>query len=135
MGKWQEAAARKAAQIHAAGGMLTDQQAFLVPAIFLPWSETATYAADERVRFNGLLYRCLQAHTAQADWTPMAAVSLWVRIDDPAIEWPDFVQPTGAQDAYSKGGKVTYKGVHYTSLIDNNVWSPDAYPAGWKVQA
>lgn len=135
MGRWQDAAAKKAAQIHAAGGMLTDQQAYLVPAIFMSWDETAIYATGDRVRFDGLLYRCLQAHTAQADWTPAAAVSLWVRIDDPAIEWPEWRQPLGAQDSYAKGAKVTYKGARYKSLIDGNVWSPDAYPAGWEVQA
>ena len=48
-------------------------------------------------------------------------------------EWPEWVQPTGAHDAYSTGDKVTFNGKHYTSLIDGNVWSPDTYPAGWEV--
>ena len=47
-------------------------------------------------------------------------------------EWPEWVQPTGAHDAYSTGDKVTFNGKHYTSLIDGNVWSPDTYPAGWE---
>lgn len=50
--------------------------------------------------------------------------------DDP--EWPAFVQPTGAHDAYAKGAKVTYEGRHYTSLIDGNVWSPADNPSGWQ---
>lgn len=49
-------------------------------------------------------------------------------------EYPEFVQPTGAHDAYGIGAKVTYNGKHYRSLIDNNVWSPDAYPAGWAAE-
>lgn len=53
----------------------------------------------------------------------------------PPDAWPEFVQPTGAQDAYAKGAQVTFEGAHYTSLIDANVWSPTAYPAGWKKAA
>lgn len=44
----------------------------------------------------------------------------------------DFVQPTGAHDAYKKGDKVRYNGKVYKSLIDGNTYSPDAYPAGWQ---
>ena len=57
---------------------------------------------------------------------------------DPAPEpeeWPAWVQPTGTHDCYNTGEKVTYNGKHYISKLDGNVWSPDAYPAGWEVQA
>ena len=47
-------------------------------------------------------------------------------------EWPEFVRPTGAHDAYAKGAKITYRGKHYVSLIDGNVWPPDEYPQGWQ---
>ena len=53
---------------------------------------------------------------------------------EPEDEWPEWVQPTGAHNAYSNGDKITYNGKHYISTIDGNVWSPDAYPAGWQVQ-
>lgn len=53
---------------------------------------------------------------------------------DPEDEWPEWVQPTGAHNAYSNGDKITYNGKHYISTMDGNVWSPDAYPAGWQVQ-
>lgn len=49
------------------------------------------------------------------------------------VEWPAWVQPTGAHDCYNTGDKVTYNGQHYVSKIDGNVWSPDAYPQGWEV--
>lgn len=52
---------------------------------------------------------------------------------EPADEWPQWVQPTGAHDAYNTGDKVTYNGKHYQSTINGNVWSPDAYPAGWQL--
>ena len=48
-----------------------------------------------------------------------------------AMEYPEFVQPTGAHDAYAKGAKVTYNGKRYVSLIDANVWTPEVYPTGW----
>lgn len=49
-------------------------------------------------------------------------------------EWPEWVRPTGAQDSYNKGDKVTYNGAHYVSLINANVYSPDEYPAGWEAR-
>lgn len=53
--------------------------------------------------------------------------------DTPSTETiPDFVQPTGAHDAYKKGDKVKFEGKVYESLIDANTYSPSAYPAGWK---
>ena len=52
--------------------------------------------------------------------------------DTPTDNIKDFVQPTGAHDAYAKGDKVRFNGKVYESLIDNNAYSPSAYPAGWK---
>lgn len=51
---------------------------------------------------------------------------------EPADEYPEFVQPTGAHDAYQVGDKVTYKGKKYICKLENCVWSPDTYPAGWE---
>lgn len=65
----------------------------------------------------------------QSDWTPDVAVSLWVRVDDPSIEYPEWKQPTGAQDAYAKGAKVSHKDKHWVSDVDGNVWEPSVY--GW----
>lgn len=52
--------------------------------------------------------------------------------ETPTDDIPDFVQPTGAHDAYAKGDKVKFEGKVYDSLIDSNTYSPTAYPAGWK---
>lgn len=111
---------------------LNDNQAETVTDLFPDWEDGKAYAVGDRVKYNGLLYRCVQAHTSQADWTPDVVPALWTRTS--ADEWPEWVQPTGAQDAYNKGDKVTYKGEHYISLIDANVYSPEAYPAGWEKQ-
>ena len=91
------------------------------------------YAVSDRAQYNGTLYKCIQAHTSQADWTPDKTPALFVVVS--LDECPEFVQPTGAHDAYNKGDKVTFEGKHYISLMDGNVYSPTAYPAGWQEQA
>ena len=80
------------------------------------------------------LYQVLQAHTVQADWTPNTAASLFKKVGVTPAGVPIWTQPLGSTDAYMKGDEVSYNGTIYVSQIDNNVWSPDAYPAGWKVK-
>lgn len=46
---------------------------------------------------------------------------------------PEFVPPTGVHDAYKTGDRVTFEGKVWESVIDGNVWSPTANPAGWKL--
>ena len=75
------------------------------------------------------LYKCIQAHKSQSDWTPDVAVSLWSTASDPAIEFPEWSQPLGAHDAYQTGDKVSHNGKHWISTADNNVWEPGVY--GW----
>lgn len=111
---------------------LDDADAQEVPDLFPHWHAGVAYEADERICYLDVLYKCVQAHTSQDDWTPARTPALWVRVY--VEEWPEWVQPTGSADAYQKGDKVSYEGKHYISLIDNNVWSPVAYPAGWEVQ-
>ena len=88
--------------------------------------------AGERLWYDGKLYKVVQSHTIQEDWTPDILPALYTEVS--IVEWPDFVQPTSAADAYNIGDKVTYNGQHYISLIDGNVYSPEAYPAGWQHQ-
>lgn len=96
------------------------------------WNDKSAYKNGDRVRFNDVLYKCLQDHTAQASWTPTDAPSLWAKvlIPTPSVI-PEWEQPEST-NPYMKGDKVTYKGKTYESLIDNNAWSPEAYPQGWK---
>ena len=88
--------------------------------------------AGDEVTHLGVIYEVVQPHTLSACWVPGQVPALYKVKPAPGEEWPEFIQPTGAHDAYAKGAKVTYKGEHYISLIDNNVWAPDAYPAGWE---
>lgn len=108
---------------------LTDTEALEGIELFPQWQNETTYAQGDRVRYSDALFKCLQAHTSQSDWTPDVAVSLWVAVADPSIEFPDWVQPTGGHDAYNTGDKVTYDSKHWVSTVDNNVWMPGVY--GW----
>lgn len=87
------------------------------------------YFAGERVSYGEKYYRSIQAHTSQADWAPDVAVSLWAEITDPAEEWPEWKQPAGAHDSYSKGDKVSHIDKHWISGIDDNAYEPGVY--GW----
>ena len=119
--------------IEKASVSLTDEDALQAVELFPQWVVDHAYIVGERLQYNGVLYRVVQSHTSQADWTPDITPALFVVVS--LDEWPEFVQPTGAHDAYNKGDKVTFEGKHYISLIDGNVYSPTAYPAGWQEQA
>ena len=116
--------------IEKASVSLPDEDALQAVELFPQWVTGRAYAVDERLQYKNVLYRVVQAHTSQADWTPDITPALFVVVS--IDEWPEFVQPTGAHDAYKKGDKVTFEGNHYIRLIDANVYSPTAYPAGWK---
>ena len=105
-----------------------DATALSVPALYPEWREDGTYTAGDRVLHGGILYRCLQDHTAQATWTPTDAPSLWARvlIPDPEVI-PEWVQPDST-NPYSKGDKVTHNGKTWISDVDGNVWEP---PTMW----
>ena len=92
--------------------------------LFAEWAYPIAYTVGQLRRHDGKLYKCVQAHTSQADWTPDTAVSLWSVAADPAEEWPAWSQPVGAHDAYAKGDKVSHNGKHWTSNVDSNVWEP-----------
>lgn len=173
----------------------TDEQALDSKILFPNWHDNTAYAVNDRVRYGGRLYKVLQAHTSQSDWTPTRAPSLFAQIltgeetgepqewqqpdstnaymygdrviydnkiyestidfnvwapdnysqgwtliedlnppsedEDEDEEIPEWVQPD-ASNGYHIGDKIHYQGLIYQSLIDNNVWSPDAYPAGWQ---
>lgn len=117
--------------LKAAAPNITDDDALDNTDLWPEWVAGNTYASGEIVQHQGGLYRCIQAHTSQADWPPDQTPALWRGISDPADEWPDWVQPTGGHDAYQKGDKVTYGGKHWISTADSNVWAPGVY--GWEV--
>lgn len=101
--------------------------------LFLPWSTNTSYQVGDLRNYDGSLYKCLQAHTSQDDWTPDISASLWKNLSMNESGIQEWSQPISSVDAYNTGDEVMYNGVHYKSTIDNNVWSPEAYPQGWEV--
>lgn len=98
---------------------------------FEGWVSNKAYAAGAIRRYGDKLYRCVQAHTSQDDWTPDTAVSLWTPIGNPNEEFPQWAQPVGAHDAYQLGDKVTHNDIKYISNVANNVWEPGVH--GWDI--
>lgn len=107
--------------------VLDDEDALDNTVLFPEWGSGRSYAVGDRVQHDGLLYKCVQAHTSQADWTPDVTPALWTRIS--IEEWPEWVQPTGAQDAYNAGDKVSHNEKHWISDVNANTWEPGVY--GW----
>lgn len=112
---------------------LSDGDALGGVELFPAWAAGASYEQGIRIRYDGKLYRCEQAHESQAGWTPPATPALWTEVAEPG-EIPVWRQPTGAQDAYQTGDKVHYPdadGPVYISVMDNNIWEPGVY--GWEL--
>lgn len=128
MGRWTEAAKKIREIMDKAGLMLTDEQALTVPGLFPKWQPNKAYAVGDRVQDENILYACITAHTSQASWKPSLTPALWNKIS--IEEWPEWVQPTGAHDAYAKGDKVSHNNKRWVSTVDANTWEPGVY--GWE---
>ena len=128
---------RRALQMFAA--TLSEEQALEVAAVYPPWAAGIAYDVGEILSYgvNGVgdpqLYRVVQAHTSQADWTPDVTASLYGAFGLDEAGYPIWTQPSGVHDAYRAGDVVSHHGTLYQSAIDGNVWAPDAYPDGWQL--
>lgn len=133
MSSFVELARKLRPHIETAAQSLPVADALEAVALFPPWRTGMEYTAGQKVQHDGTLYTVLQTHTSQTDWTPTAAHSLFAKVlipdEEKIYDWeqPDSTNP------YKKGAIVRYDGVVYRSLIDGNIWSPAAYPAGWEV--
>lgn len=128
---------RRALQMFAAS--LTDEQALEVATIYDPWKVGKEYVIGEFLAYgtndvgDPQLYKVVQNHTSQENWTPDSVPSLYDAIGLDDSGYPVWSQPTGAHDAYNAGDIVNYNGTLYKSLVDGNTYSPEAYPAGWEL--
>lgn len=128
-----EKARQLRAYIEKASASLDDTDALNAIELYPVWADDVSYVAGDRVRYDGVLYKCLQAHTSQADWSPDAAPSLWAKVLIPDPDTiPAWEQP-GNTNPYMAGNKVQHNGKTWVSDIDNNVWEPGVY--GWTEQA
>jgi len=118
------------AQIESNATVMPDEEAVQFVELFPNWSPNGvSYTTDTRVRYNGVLYRVLQDHVSQEEWTPTAAASLFAKVlipDENVI--PEWEQPDST-NPYMAGDTVTHNGQTWTSDVDNNVWEPSVY--GW----
>lgn len=127
---------RRALQMFTA--TLTDEQALEIATVYPAWEVNRSYSVGDIVSYgtnsvgDPQLYKVVQAHVSQADWTPSAVSSLYDAFGLDESGYPLWAQPSGAHDAYNTGDIVNYNGTLYKSLIDGNAWSPDVYPAGWE---
>ena len=112
---------------------IPDEEVESVKVLFPHWKVGVQYETNARVRFTDNIYKVLQAHTSQEDWMPDVAVSLYapLLIDEETNEILEWVQPDST-NPYMIGDRVIFEEKVYESLIDNNTWSPAAYPAGWQ---
>ena len=117
---------------------LTDEKAMEVADLYPEWQDKKAYMVDEILKYGvntdgeTQLYKVIQAHISQEDWTPDTAISLYKKIgftEDGVSIW---TQPLGAGDAYMKNDVVSYNGQLYVSTVDANVWEPGIY--GWELK-
>lgn len=106
---------------------LDDESALQGIELFPFWKDDAEYQVGDRIRYNDILYKCVQAHTSQSSWTPDITPALWTEVS--IDEFPEWKQPLGSEDAYRIGDKVSHLEKHWISTIDYNVYEPSVY--GW----
>lgn len=107
-----------------------DETLLEMEGVFEEWDVGKAYKVGRVLRFNGDLWRVVQAHTSQDDWLPPDVPAIYVKISPPEVI-PEWRQPQGSHDAYQMGDKVTHKDQTWVSTEDNNVWEPDVY--GWEI--
>ena len=128
MNKYMQEAKAIRASIDGLAANQTDEILIDSMAAFPHWNgDGVQYLTGMLVQYDGKLYRVIQPHNSQPDWTPDKVPALFVRVS--VEEFPEWVQPTGAHDAYKKGDKVTHNGLRWISEADSNVWEPGVY--GW----
>ncbi len=101
------------------------------PELFIQWDENWRGKAGDIVQDEGKLYRSIHdVNDAGQNRKPSETPSMWTLIGKPGEEFPEWVQPLGAHDAYDKGAKVTHNGEKWVSTASANVWEPGVY--GWE---
>ena len=108
---------------------LSDEDALSVAALYPTWVSKLgeQVLAGERLWYDGKLYKAIQPHIPQEDWTPDITPALYTEVS--IEEWPEWKQPLGSEDAYHKDDKVSHNDKHWVSDVDGNVWEPGVY--GW----
>ena len=129
---------RRALQLFAATLYDKEDTAVEIASLYPVWAADKQYKVNDIVQYgtnsvgDPQLYLVLQAHKSQSDWLPDTTSSLYKKMGISESGYPIWTQPLCAVDAYNLGDIVSYNGKLYKSIINANVWAPDAYPAGWE---
>lgn len=124
--------------VKAARETATDETALAWLELYPKWAEnigkTITNEDIEkglnRYQHNGKLFKVVQATVFQEQYEPGAEGTSSIFVEISLEECPEWVQPTGAHDAYAKDAKVKHNGKKWVSTYDGaNVWEPGVY--GW----
>ncbi|MDL2214343.1 hypothetical protein LJB76_02130 [Clostridia bacterium OttesenSCG-928-O13] len=112
--------------------MLDDVTIAEHPTMFPVWNERWTGKAGTILQDDGRLYRSIHDVGPGQNTKPSTTPAMWTLIGDPTEEWPEWIQPLGAHDAYPNGAKVSHPHGErrWVSEADNNIWEPGVY--GWK---
>lgn len=112
---------------------LTDEQALIVAEYYPEWQSNHDYHAENILKYDDMLYRVVQDHSSQEQWTPSDTESLYTEISIGINGYDNWHQPSGVHDSYAKGDRVNFDGLVYESLIEGNTYSPTEYTDGWQV--
>ena len=117
-------------KIEQAAALQSDEDALESIELFPRWEAGIAVATGERYQYNGKLYKVIQAHTTQADWTPDITPALYTEVS--VVEWPEIPENIPSTAPWMSGDKGTWKEQHKICTIDYCTWNPDQYPAAWK---
>lgn len=128
-----EKARKMRAAMETAAVSLDDATASTAPELFPRLKgDGSLVKAGTRICWGGTLKRAAVDLWDNAENTPDAAPTLW----------EDFLYRDGIRIipetitvglAFAKGEQGWWGDVLYASTLDNNVWTPEAYPAGWEI--
>jgi hypothetical protein len=117
-----------------ANNITDDAIALTLQEFYDIWKAGEMYNVGRYLQYRNTLYKVIQQHTSQETWTPNVATSLYAKVlVDPSGETIlDWVQPDST-NPYMIGDKVRFEGAVYECIVNNNIWNPVSYPAGWKL--
>ena len=98
------------------------------PADEPDWQAGVQVEVDDRRTYQGVVYRCMQAHTTQVGWEPPGTPALWTVARADGDPW---VQPTMAEDSYQTGDIVWHVEALWSSQIDANTTEPGTDERWW----
>lgn len=87
-------------------------------AAFELWRVGTPAVLNRIYRYGDDIYRCIQPHTTQDDWTPDKTPALFNIVGGDWDEW----EP----GSYAKGTKRKHLGKKWISNVDGNIWEPGA---------